>query len=87
MLRTFGLSVRERAFPDHHPFSPEDLRAEEGTVILMTEKDAVKCEPFAGDNCWYVPVRAEPDQATGSAGSYGGSAPREAARGVSERTP
>jgi tetraacyldisaccharide 4'-kinase len=63
MLRTFGLEVRERAFPDHHAFSADDLRAEEGTVILMTEKDAVKCEPFAAKNCWYVPVKAEPDQA------------------------
>lgn len=25
----------------------------------MTEKDAVKCQSFAKDNWWYVPVDAE----------------------------
>jgi len=25
----------------------------------MTEKDAIKCRQFAGDNEWVVPVRAE----------------------------
>ena len=25
----------------------------------MTEKDAVKCRPFARDNWWYLPVSAQ----------------------------
>jgi tetraacyldisaccharide 4'-kinase len=25
----------------------------------MTEKDAVKCAPFADERCWYVPVTAD----------------------------
>ena len=24
----------------------------------MTEKDALKCEGFADERCWYLPVRA-----------------------------
>jgi tetraacyldisaccharide 4'-kinase len=63
MLRGQGLAPRERPFPDHHRFRPEDLAADEGAAVLMTEKDAVKCEPFAGRHCWYVPVEAEPDEA------------------------
>ncbi len=29
----------------------------------MTEKDAVKCERFADERCWYLPVRADVDPA------------------------
>ena len=29
------------------------------SAILMTEKDAVKCEAFADERCWYLPVRAQ----------------------------
>jgi cation transport ATPase len=36
----------------------EALRADGATAILMTEKDAVKCERFADDRCWALPVRA-----------------------------
>jgi tetraacyldisaccharide 4'-kinase len=58
LLRDRGLDFRERPFRDHHPFRPGDLPAA-GTV-LMTEKDAVKCEGFARDDWWYVPVEAQP---------------------------
>ena len=33
----------------------------------MTEKDAVKCRPFAPDNWWYLPVSAELPDALGEA--------------------
>ncbi len=56
MLRGFGLNIEERPFPDHHGFRPRDLSGFGETPVLMTEKDAVKCEGFAGGNCWYVPV-------------------------------
>lgn len=56
MLRGFGLDIEERPFPDHHGFRPRDLSGFGTTPVLMTEKDAVKCERFAGGNCWYVPV-------------------------------
>ncbi len=41
-------------FADHHQFTKADL-AKEG-ILLMTEKDAVKCFEFAHENCWYLPV-------------------------------
>lgn len=58
-LRAMGLEVAEHPFPDHHAFRPEDLDFGDGKPILMTEKDAVKCEAFAGPEAWFVPVRAQ----------------------------
>ncbi len=59
MLRKAGLTLREHAFPDHHPFRPRDLDFGDDAPVLMTEKDAVKCRGFAGPRHWYVPVSAE----------------------------
>jgi tetraacyldisaccharide 4'-kinase len=63
-LRAQGIDVIEHAFPDHHPFTAPELRFGDGLPVLMTEKDAVKCAPFADPCLWYVPVGArfsEPD--------------------------
>jgi tetraacyldisaccharide 4'-kinase len=54
-LADLGIRVDTRAFPDHHPFRPEDLP--EGTV-LMTEKDAVKCAGFQRVDLWALRVDA-----------------------------
>ena len=32
-------------------------------AILMTEKDALKCENFADERCWFLPVQARIDDA------------------------
>ncbi len=45
-------------FPDHHAFQPADLAFADGLPVLMTEKDAVKCAPFAEPHWWYLPVTA-----------------------------
>jgi len=58
-----GIDVQPHAFPDHHPFSPKDLLFREDQLILMTDKDAVKCRAFATPAMWTVPVTAEPDPA------------------------
>ena len=52
---------REYAFDDHHAYSLDELSglADSSQVLLMTEKDAVKCQHFAQDNWWYLPVNAE----------------------------
>ena len=51
---------REVAFPDHHPFSADELPFE---TVVMTEKDAIKCRRFAKEDWWYVPVSAQlPEQ-------------------------
>ncbi|MBN8727386.1 MAG: tetraacyldisaccharide 4'-kinase [Xanthomonadales bacterium] len=58
-LRDHGIEVVPHAFPDHHAFTPDDLRFADALPVLMTEKDAIKCRAFAGDGWWQVPVRAE----------------------------
>ncbi len=57
-LRAAGLDVVEHPFPDHHAFVAADLAFDDAEPVLMTEKDAVKCEAFADPRLWYVPVEA-----------------------------
>lgn len=61
LLRSAGLQVIERAFPDHHRYAPNDFAADEQRQLIMTEKDAVKCEGFASPNWWFLPVEARLD--------------------------
>lgn len=61
MLEEAGLTLHRHPFPDHHAFSADDLQAFEDQTVLMTEKDAVKCELFAHPGHWYVPTTAEVD--------------------------
>ncbi len=63
MLRAQGIVATEHAFDDHHAFTREDLAFDGATAILMTQKDAVKCEAFADDRYWYLPVQAIVDPA------------------------
>lgn len=57
-LEAFGLTVVRHPFPDHYAFSASEIDFADGAPVLMTEKDAVKCERFADDRHWYVPVEA-----------------------------
>ena len=63
LVRTLGIDAVEHPFPDHHAFTPADLAWPEASAILMTEKDAVKCWPYADARCWYLPIRARIDPA------------------------
>jgi tetraacyldisaccharide 4'-kinase len=58
LLAGAGLSAEPRPFPDHHRYVPGDLPPA-GCVVLMTEKDAVKCRGLAAPDHWYVPVAAQ----------------------------
>jgi tetraacyldisaccharide 4'-kinase len=57
-LRARGLDVIEHAFPDHHPYTAQDLSFGDDLPVLMTEKDAVKCVSFADPRLWSVPTTA-----------------------------
>lgn len=50
-------------FADHAPYSREVLSFSPPLPLVMTEKDAVKCRPFAGDDWWYLAVDALPSAA------------------------
>lgn len=60
-LEEQGLSpLRCVPFADHYLYSEAELAAltPDGELLLMTEKDAVKCRGFARPNWFYLPVTA-----------------------------
>ena len=59
MLRSRGIEVLGRPLPDHAHLLPEDIEFGDDKSVFMTEKDAVKCAPFASARLWYVPVAAQ----------------------------
>ena len=67
MLRGAGLDIQELPLPDHHDFLDRPFDGVDADVILITEKDAVKCRQL--DNLkddprlWVVPVTARIDPA------------------------
>jgi tetraacyldisaccharide 4'-kinase len=67
MLKTAGLRITELPLPDHHDFLDRPFHALDADLILMTEKDAVKCaqiEELRDDpRLWVVPVTACIDRA------------------------
>lgn len=62
-LESLGLSFTPHAFPDHHPYTASDLVFANCDVILLTEKDAVKCASFADARYWVLRVDAQIDSA------------------------
>ena len=64
-LKKLGMHCVEHPFPDHHAFTSQDFPWHESEVIVMTEKDAVKCVDFLGDNAWVLPVQAQLDPGVG----------------------
>lgn len=59
-LDAMGLSYTPYSFADHHCFQPEEFCFTED-LIIMTEKDAVKCTAFATDKMYFLPVHASVD--------------------------
>ena len=53
--------ITTKAFSDHSDYSAQELQDLTPNLepLIMTEKDAVKCQHFAQDNWWYLPVSAE----------------------------
>jgi len=62
-LEHLGLSAQPHPFSDHHCYSAADIAYSDADVILMTEKDAVKCAAFASEKCWVLRVDAQIDPA------------------------
>lgn len=57
-LRQLGLlNVIEHPFPDHYSFRAADFLFG-NEIVIMTEKDAVKCGTIANENCWCLKIEA-----------------------------
>lgn len=64
-LRAAGFNCIPHAFPDHHHYQAGDFSFHDALPIVMTEKDAVKCELFCDERFWFVPVKAVVDEKLG----------------------
>lgn len=62
LLTSHGVEVIEHPFADHYPFRAGDIDFGDELPVLMTEKDAVKCQAFAKAHHWYLPVDAQLDE-------------------------
>ncbi|PCH56339.1 MAG: tetraacyldisaccharide 4'-kinase [Legionellales bacterium] len=59
LLLTAGFDIIAHSYPDHYSYSKVDIKFADALEVLMTEKDAIKCTTFAGNNCWLVRVVAK----------------------------
>jgi len=62
-LRAMGLDPVTHVFADHHAYTASDLDFRDCDLVLMTEKDAVKCRSFGRSDLMALRVAAEPDAA------------------------
>lgn len=60
-LRQLGLNVLEHPFPDHYSFRAGDFSFgnERNEIVIMTEKDGVKCDAIAGESYWCLKIEAK----------------------------
>ncbi len=58
-LQALGITPVAHDFPDHHAYSGDDFAFNDGSPLIMTEKDAVKCAGFARDNWYYLAIDAQ----------------------------
>jgi tetraacyldisaccharide 4'-kinase len=58
-LIELGLSTETHAFPDHHSFTYSDLAGWQQDIVLMTSKDAVKCQTFASCYWWALEIETQ----------------------------
>jgi tetraacyldisaccharide 4'-kinase len=65
MLRAAGLAIEERPLPDHYDFQDPPFESGSTHLVLVTEKDAVKCERIDAlrkdPRFWVVPLQARID--------------------------
>lgn len=53
-----GFDIITHIFRDHHLFSAADITFADDLDVVMTEKDAVKCQQICDDRHWYLKVEA-----------------------------
>jgi len=63
LLRSTGLKFQEMALPDHFDFAANPFKENTAKVILITEKDAVKCKQFNDykddERIWVLPITVD----------------------------
>lgn len=56
-LTSLGLQVLPHPLPDHAWLTQDDLVYNDNYPVIMTAKDAVKCDHINGENIWYLKVK------------------------------
>ncbi|MGM0783133.1 MAG: tetraacyldisaccharide 4'-kinase [Pseudomonadota bacterium] len=60
-LKALGVTSVPHALGDHHRYTASDLTFDDGRPVVMTAKDAEKCDDLAPADTWVLEVEAEPD--------------------------
>ncbi len=58
MLEDMGLSITRFSYADHYQYQQSDFAKHEGKIVVMTEKDAVKCKDLNIMNAWFIEIKA-----------------------------
>ena len=61
MIASDVIELEEHAFRDHAQLRRRDIVFDDDLPVLMTEKDAVKCDSLTLPRHWYVPVASTLD--------------------------
>lgn len=60
-LESLGFEVQLQAWPDHHYFSGAEFTFDNDWPVIITAKDAVKCNNIDNDRLWVLDVVAKTD--------------------------
>jgi tetraacyldisaccharide 4'-kinase len=55
-LEQLGIDSENHAYDDHYDYTLDDFSQWQDQIVLMTEKDAVKCQSFDYNNLWSLMV-------------------------------
>lgn len=58
-LRQNDITIVEHAFADHYHYRQQDFSGWQNECIIMTEKDAVKCQQLSLNDAWVLTVQAD----------------------------
>ena len=61
-LEGYGSEFKKVTYNDHYLFNKNDFIKYADYNIVMTEKDAIKCQKFATKNFWVLPLETKVDE-------------------------
>ena len=59
ILSAAGMAIVKQPLPDHYEYSEADFEPHKDTFVLITEKDAVKCEHLNLSYVWVVKMKVD----------------------------
>ncbi len=58
-LRNHKIHIIKHVFPDHHYYTQNEITFDDDFPVVMTEKDAVKCNNICSGHHWFLPIDAK----------------------------